>query len=405
MLAGTSYRAEAFLRAAKALGVDLVLATDLPAAFERLGCTVVRIDFGDPEAAAAALAATAHTAALDGVVPTDEASAIVSGLLAARLRLPGPSVAGVRAARDKRLMRRALRDQGVPSPGFVVLDPGVQPSSLAGLPAFPCVVKAPMLTGSQGVIRADDVQALRAAVARVRAILERSPNPARDDPNFHRLLIEDYLHGAEVAVEALMTRGTLQLLAIFDKPDELVGPFFEETLYVTPSRLPPATLDRVLEVTARAARALGLLHGPLHAELRVGPQGPFVVEVAARSVGGLCSRTLALVARDLERVLVAHAAGLPLDLAASGTDAAGVMMIPIPRSGVLRGVDGVEAASRVEGIDSVTITARPGHALRTLPEGSSYLGFIFARGPTPAGVEAALREAHSHLSFDFARLL
>jgi biotin carboxylase len=372
----------------------------MPMAFESLGCERVQIDFRDPESACDSLAESP----IDGVIPTDEGSAVVAAMIAARLGLPAPSVAAVQAARDKRRMRQLLCEADVPSPAFRVLEPDRDPTELGREVSFPCVVKAPMLSGSQGVIRADDRPELVRAVSRVRSILAHHPSPARDDPDFHRILVEDYLEGVEVAVEALISGGEILPIAIFDKPDELVGPFFEETLYVTPSRLPPAMQAEVIDVARRAAQALGLGHGPIHAELRIGPGGPFVVEIAARSIGGLCSRTLELALRDLEGDLIAHAAGLapkPRD----GSTAAGVMMIPIAKSGVFRRVSGVEEASKIEGIDSVTITARPGDAVRALPEGSSYLGFIFARGEIPRAVEASLREANSLLTFELSRLL
>jgi biotin carboxylase len=244
-------------------------------------------------------------------------------------------------------------------------------------------------------------------VARTRRILDRHPGDARADPGFFHVLVEDYIPGREVAVEAVVTRGALAPLAIFDKPDELAGPFFEETLYVTPSRLSPEEQADVIDVTARAARALGLDHGPIHAELRTSGGRAQVVEIAARSIGGLCSRVFQLAAGPLEDVLLAHAAGLPLPAPARrpGAEAAGVMMLPIPRSGVLRRVSGVDEAARVPGVDGVTVSIRPGEAIRALPEGASYLGFVFAHGPTPDAVERSLREAHATLRFEWSPLL
>jgi biotin carboxylase len=263
-----------------------------------------------------------------------------------------------------------------------------------------------MLTGSQGVIRADGPEELMRAVARVRRILARHGSDARADPGFFDVIAEDYLPGREVAVEAVMTAGTMTPLAIFDKPDDLTGPFFEETIYVTPSRLPAEAQADVLDVTERAARALGLRHGPIHAELRTEGGRASVVELAARSIGGLCSQVFRLAAGPLEDLLLAHAAGLPLPSPARRpAGAAGVMMIPIPRSGVLQRVMGVEGARRVPGVDGVTIALRPGEAIRALPEGASYLGFIFAHGETPASVEASLREALGMLRFAWAPLL
>ncbi len=401
VLPATSYRGEAYVRAAERLGVALTLGSDVVAAARHHGRPVLELDLACP--AEAADAVLAQRLGFDGVLGTDEPSALCAAHIAAALGLPASDPQAALCARDKRRMRHRLGEAGVPGPRVRVLEPDQSAADLAD-PGFPCVVKPPMLSGSQGVIRADDAAALDAAVARVRSILARHTSSWREHPDFGRLLVEDYIDGREVAVEALMHDGQIELIALFDKPDELAGPYFEETIYVTPSRHQPAVQQQILDVTARAARALGLVHGPVHAELRLGPTGPQIVELAGRSIGGLCSRTLELCADNLEERLVAHAVGLPR--AAPRTNgAAGVMMIPIPRSGVFRNVSGVERARAVDGVEDVVISARPGDSLYALPEGSSYLGFIFARAPEPAAVEAALRAAHAELSFSLSPLL
>jgi biotin carboxylase len=401
-----TYRLEAFLQAAERVGVELVLATDLPGPFARHGRVVLAVDFADPEGSAARLAHVlqARTLQLTGTLGTHESSALVAALTAAALGLPHSDVDGTRAAGDKRRMRERLAAAGVPGPRFLLLEPDAQPEDLLAQVRFPCVVKPTMLTGSQGVIRADDPAQLVQAVARVRNILSQHPSSLGVLPDFHRLLIEDYLPGQEVSVEALVDRGRVVTLAIFDKPDDLCGPYFEETIYVTPSRLPRSTKRAIIETTARAAIALGLTHGPVHAELRTHDGEAAVVEVAARSIGGLCSRTFELAAGSLEELLLVHAAGLGVRPRATER-AAGVMMMPIPRSGVLRGVRGLERARAVSGIESAEVVLRPGEAIRALPEGMSYLGFIFARADTADAVEAALRAAHAEIEIDLSPLL
>jgi hypothetical protein len=193
----------------------------------------------------------------------------------------------------------------------------------------------------------------------------------------------------------------LKPLALFDKPDPLEGPFFEETIYVTPSRLPDALQRRITAAAAAACAALGLSEGPVHAELRVNDDGPWIIEVAARSIGGLCSRTLRFgTGMSLEEVILRHALGWPIDSLVREQRPAGVMMIPIPRAGRLGAIHGRERATGVEGIEEVAITAHVGQELVPLPEGWQYLGFIFARADTPDAVEKALREAHAHLRFE-----
>lgn len=406
LFSSQSYRVDAFVTAAAHVGVDLVLATDLPAPFERLGPPVIGADFTDPEGAASRLADAVRDAGIRGLVPTNETTAVIAALVGDRLGLPHNSAEAVHRARDKRQMRERLAAAGVPSPAFRVVEPHESAQDLLVDVRFPAVVKPSMLTGSQGVIRVDDAAALERALHRVRAILASHGGPAREDPAFHRILVEAYLPGVEVSLEGLMTEGRLDVIAIFDKPDPLTGPFFEETIYVTPSRLSRARQRELVQVAERAANALGLRHGPVHVELRTTPEGgSFIVELAARSIGGLCSRVFEFVAGSLEELLLAHACGLSRVRVQGSHEAAGVMMIPIPRSGVLRGVTGLDEARAVVGIESVKVGLQPGESIRALPEGDKYLGFIFARGACPDEVEAALRTAHAALAFELSPLL
>jgi biotin carboxylase len=271
---------------------------------------------------------------------------------------------------------------------------------------FPCVVKPLLLSGSRGVMRADDASSLEAALGRLRRLLAAPALLDLDPVAARQILIESFVDGPEVALEGILTRGELQVLALFDKPDPLDGPFFEETIYVTPSRLPEDAQAAIADAVIQVARAVGLGSGPVHAELRLGAGRPVVIDLAARPIGGLCSRTLRF-ARDvpLEELVIRQALGQDVRGLARAPGASGVMMIPIPRAGILRGVDGIDRARDVAGIEDVVISIRVGETVVPLPEGASYLGFIFARGESPADVEAALRQAHARLAFDIASRL
>jgi len=275
------------------------------------------------------------------------------------------------------------------------------PEQIATQVTFPCVVKPLTLSGSRGVIRANNGEELTAAITRLRRVLLKL-NPEPDQP----FLVEDYIPGVEVALEGMLDNGKLHLLALFDKPDPLVGPFFEETIYVTPSRLPKAVQQDILDTTMESAQALGLRTGPVHAELRVNEQGSWLVEVAGRSIGGLCSQTLRFgVDASLEELILRQAAGMGIGDTQRQNSASGVMMIPIPEGGLLRGFSGVAEAEAIELIESVEITAPLNNTVTPLPEGESYLGFIFARGETAEVVETALRTAHEKLHFDITPII
>ena len=391
VLPATSYRGPDFVDAATDLGVDLVVATEgsLPLS---PGVTVITIDCSRPHLAAETIVAAVTADPLDAVLGVDDAGVVIAALVAEALSLPHNPVAAVAATRDKSVMRTFLAMAAVPQPRFALLDdPATAPAVASGL-GYPVVIKPRTLNASRGVIRADDPAGVTRAVARVLAIVAE----AHETPP---LLIEEYLDGPEVAVEALVGPAAVEVLAVFDKPDPLVGPFFEETIYVTPSRHPGATLSEVEDLLRRAVAALGLVAGPLHAEFRLTADGPKVIEVASRSIGGLCGRSLrfGMLQQSLESVLIRAALGLPRRGMSREPAASGVMMLPIPQDGILQVVRGIAAVSEVPGITSIEITVPTGGRLRRLPEGDRYLGFMFASADEPAEVEGALREAHSLL--------
>ena len=400
LLPTTTYRTEDFVEAATALGVDLVCASEKPSTLEAtVPDHLLTVDFTNPAAAAETAATFAARRPLDAVVGVDDLTAVAAAAIAERLGLRANVVAAVTAARDKFQMRQCLAAAGVRVPRFRRIPLVDDPFLAARGVAFPCVVKPLALSASRGVIRADTVDQFIAAFKRIRALLAREDVDARGDAA-QALLAEQYVHGIEVALEGLLVDGELQTLALFDKPDPLVGPFFEETLYVTPSRLPAATQAAIRETTAAACAALGLREGPVHAELRVNEDGPWIIEVAARSIGGLCSRTLRFgTGMALEELILRQALGMPLPSLEREGRAAGVAMLPVPRGGTLRAIDGVEAARGVNGIEDVAITVHVGQALEPLPEGWQYLGFIFARAESPDAVERALRDAQARLLF------
>ncbi len=393
-----TYRAGAFLDAAERLGLEVIRAIDLPETLADYWDVPLGLDFTRPEAAADQLAATLD-GPVDAVLSVDDSATLLAATASALLDLPHNDPASALAARDKFVMRERLAAGGVPVPAYRRYPVTDAPRAIAREVAYPCVVKPLRLSGSRGVIRADDPEEFVAAWERTRRLLLGEGNP----PAETHLLVERFVPGVEVALEGLLTGGELRTLALFDKPDPLDGPFFEETIYVTPSRLPHDIQAAIAARTAEAAAALGLREGPVHAELRVDGEEIWLIEMAGRSIGGLCGSILEFGAGVcLEELILRHAVGLPLpaELERSG-EAAGVMMIPIPvsKAGMLRAVRGQEEASAVPHITGVEITAKLNHPVVPLPEGASYLGFIFARAKSPVDAEAALREAHARLEF------
>lgn len=399
-----TYRARAFLKAAEHVEVDVTVATEReqPLASLAPGATVA-LDFRDEQRAKAQIQAFATDYPVDAVVGVDDDTTVLAAQLAQALKLPHNSVEAVKAARYKDVMRLALGEaEGVLSPEFWVFLTSDEPAHVAAQVRYPCVLKPLSLSASRGVIRANDSREFVQAFAEIASILQTSGLDS-NDPGASQVLVEEFIPGDEVALEGLLIDGALTTLALFDKPDPLDGPYFEETLYVTPSRLPQLTQSQISQAAQRAAAALGLRSGPVHAELRLNERGAWIVEVAARSIGGLCSGTLRFGNQtSLEEIILRQAAQLDLTSLEREQKPAGVMMIPIPASGRLWQVHGLAEAQRVPGIDEVTISIPCGEVVEAPPRASRYLGFIFAHAETPAAVERALRQAHALLAFDIA---
>jgi hypothetical protein len=441
----TGYQTRAFGEAAARLGVDLVFATDRCHVLEDpWRDEAIPVRFYDEAASVAAILDAARTRPIDGVLVVGDRPTVIAAEVMAALGLPGHPPEAARVARNKQLTRERLRDAGLPVPSFVATSMTADAAVLASALTFPCIVKPLALSGSRGVMRADDPVSFAHVFERLRALLQ-SPDIRAERSGAHdAALIEGFIPGREYALEGLMHDGHLQVLALFDKPDPLDGPFFEETVYVTPSIASAGEQMAMVEGIRRAAAAIGLRHGPIHAECRVNDAGVFVLEVAGRPIGGLCARALRFVrggrvsvpvpygdpsppdsqsdrlntapfsasAADpspvqygdpspvqLEDLLLRHALGESTADWQREPDASGVMMIPIPRRGVFRGAEGVDDARAVAGVDDVRITAKPDQHLIPLPEGASYLGFIFAHGDTPSTVTQALHAAHEQLRF------
>jgi len=400
----TGYQIRAFSDAAARLGVELSFASDRCRELDDPWADgAIPVRFEDIEASVAA-ARAALGAAPDGVLAVGDRPVPLAARLAEAWGLPGHPAAAAAASGHKLATRRALEAAGLPVPWFAELPDAADAGAVAATLPFPVVVKPLSLSGSRGVMRADDPRQFLDAVRRLRRLLE-APDVRQDHGATRRsALVEAFIPGREFAVEGLLDRGVLRVLAVFDKPDPLDGPFFEETLYVTPSRADEATRRAIADGVARAAAAIGLRHGPVHAECRVNERGVYVLEVAARPIGGLCARALRFTAPSgalvpFEEVLLRHAIGEDVSAYAREPAASGVLMIPVPARGIYRRVAGTEAAGRVPGVTDVRITAKPDALLEPLPEGRSYLGFVFATADDPGAVERALREAHAALAF------
>jgi biotin carboxylase len=395
ILPTATYRATDFIAAAVRLGVEITVASEhAPPLADQAGADHVLIDCDAQEGSADRIVEHADEHPVDAIVAADDQGVEIAALAAERLGLPHNPPFSVGATRNKAMLRRALAKAEVPQPAFGVVNTAAEAEALVADLAGPAVLKPLGLSGSQGVIRVDGPGEAPAAAERIRRILIAEGHSPGEP-----FLVERFIPGVEVAVEGLLLDGELEVLAVFDKPDPLDGPYFEETILVTPSRLHPEMIEEVVRVTRRATAALELREGPIHAELRVDGSRVVLLEIAARSIGGLCGRSLrfGLLGTTLETLILRRALGRPVTGMRREEVASGAMMLPIPRSGVFRSVLGREAALAVPGITDLEVSVHPGDLIRTLPEGNRYLGFLFAKGATPEQVETSLRVAHDHL--------
>jgi biotin carboxylase len=400
------YQTRSFNAAAEKLGVELAFVTDR---CQRLDDPwndhALAAHFEMPEAAAFEVMQAQRDLQVDGILALGDRPTLTAAYVARGLGILHNHPASVEACRSKLRTREVFREAGILTPWFraVPLDPLPEPALLEI--SYPCVLKPLSLSASQGVVRVNNRQEFQAGAARLKRLLQSAEIRATREPNLDQMIVEGYLPGREVAVEALLTEGSLRVLAIFDKPDPLEGPYFEETIYVTPSRLPIADQQAIEKSLLASVQALGLGHGPVHAEFRLNEKGVWPLEIAPRPIGGLCSKSLRFLPTNetetmgLEELLLRHSLGLSGSDSPREQQASGVMMIPVPSSGIFEKVEGEDAAWQTPGISSVEITARLHDFIAAWPESSSYLGFLFARAETSQQVEEALRSAHSKLKF------
>lgn len=407
------YQTRAFVAAARKLELEVVFGSDRCDKLEDpWRDQALPLKFEAPDEAARKVIEFARAHAVTAVVAIGDRPTPTAARACAALGLPSHPPEAADLCRDKHRSRQRLRDAGLPMPRFqrfqVDADPATVSAGIASATGFPCVLKPIALSGSRGVIRADSAEEAVRAFERIRALLRAPDIRQLREETSEYIQVEEYIAGDEVALEALVDRGRVHPLALFDKPEPLTGPYFEETIYVTPSRRTPVEQTAIVRALEKCVAALGLKHGPVHAEFRVNQRGVWPLEVAARPIGGLCAHALRfklpLVEEEmsLEEVVIRLALGMDTKRVVRETTASGVMMVPIPQGGIYEGVEGIEDARQVQGIESLEITVQPGRKLAPPPEGGSYLGFIFARGASPEEVESALREAHGKLRFRIA---
>lgn len=401
----SSYRISPYIQAAGKLGVEVLVASTSEYSLVSEVADGLRIDLdgykNNPQQAIEPILQIHQEKPFTAVIATDDSAVSLAAYAASAMNLACNPPEAVELTHRKDLARSRLAQQGIPVPSHQRIDLTADIKEQAGKLSYPSVIKPLSLSGSRGVIRVNTVKECITACNRVKAIVSEL-----NEPELKRyLLAESYIPGFEVAVEAMLNNGGLQILTLFDKPEPMEGPFFEETYYITPSRLTHTQQSLIAQRIKDACKAYGLVNGPVHAELRLHNDEAWILEIAARTIGGQCAQLLTYgTGYSLEELVIRQATGNPIQIKNNG-GAAGVLMIPIPEAGILRRVEGLANARRVPYITEVEISVREGYELVPLPEGAAYLGFIFAKGPDPVSVEVALRKSHGFLKFIISPVL
>lgn len=399
LMPSTSYRAHDFMKAATKLGIEVVIGSDHRQALSKLLPDFsLALNFRKPESSIEKIKIFAHKNSLAAILGVDEETVILAAMASKALGLSYNNVSSVKATRNKHLMRQKMVQAGLLNPKFQVISMDTDPEDFSAEIEYPSVLKPTFLSASQGVIRVNNPEEFVNAFKQIVKIISDPSNRKKSPEKKDEILVEDYIPGTEVAVEGMLIDGEFKLLAIFDKPDPLEGPYFVETIYVTPSQYPQNIQDKIVQVTKNGIKALGLTSGPVHAEMRINEQGIWILEIAARSIGGLCSRVLRFANEmSLEELILRHAIGEDIEQIEREKKAAGVMMMPVLKSGILKEIKNLELAKKIDGVEDIVITIAPEQKLEPLPRGSKYLGFIFARGDTPQFAEEAIRDAYNKL--------
>jgi len=395
-----SYRTTSFIQAANNLNVEVLIASQGEHSIVSEYVNGLHIDFQNAEQAQQIIFAEAERGAFSGVIATDDMTTELAARVAKNLQLPHNRSEAVQIAQRKDLARQNLKDHNINVPNFDILTTSKPLTEQAIHVSYPAVIKPVALSASRGVIRVNNFSELESAVERIKNMLQKEHQ--LEQKIRETLLVEEFIPGKEIAVEGMLYNGELDILAIFDKPDPLDGPFFEETYYLTPTAFSASVQDVIKQTIIKACQSYGLSQGPIHAECRINDNGVWILEVAARTIGGSCGRLLSIGSGfSLEELVLLHAMGKRVDVKQMES-AAGVLMIPIPGAGILKRVEGLLDAQRVPFVTDVNIEIREGYELTPLPEGNSYLGFIFAQAATREETEKALREAHACLNFVLA---
>lgn len=401
-----SYRVAAYIQAADLLGIQLLIASEGQYSLIPAIASGIQIKLSDQDQAFHTIINALADTVVHAVFSPDDDTSVLAAKVATQLKLPYNSPFANNLTRRKDLARQKLAQTDILTPKFCLLNTSKPDKQQLVQIGFPLVLKPVAMSASRGVIRVNNWHEFEVALARIKKILAAATHSVQDEIEKNQVLAEQYIPGKEYAMEGMLSAGQLEILTVFLKPDPLHGPFFEETYYITPSDLKSQQIEQVRDIFQQMCAVYGLQQGPIHAEFRVNQHGVWPLELAARTIGGQCAKIIEFqLNQSLESIVLANLVGLARNYKKAAPTAAGVLMIPIPKPGILRRVEGIHAASQVRFIEHVEITINTGYELIPVPEGSSYLGFIFAKAPQPDQVENALRRAHSCLKIVISPIL
>ena len=399
IIPSASYRTGPFMNAIKKLDLKVLVISDKSQVFSgKYPDNLIIINFNHWKDKSVEISKWAKNNGLKAVIGVDEESIVLAANLSNFLNVDHNSIESVLLTKNKYLMRTELIKTGLCSPWFKIFSIYESSNKIINEISFPCVIKPTFLSGSRGVMRVNTKKELSEGIKTLNELLSLDELRKRGGKQSDYIMIEEYIPGKEVAIEGIVSEGKLTMLAIFDKPELLEGPTFEETIIVTPSVLTKKIQYSLLETLQVVVKALGIVKGPVHAEARINRNGNYILECASRSIGGLCSKVLEFQGGiSLEELILRSYLGRNIEKSKLIGNARGVMMMPTEKKGILKEIGGVKDALVVKGVTDLQITVKPGEKLQPLPKGDRYLGFIFAGGNNQEFVINALKNAWSKI--------
>jgi hypothetical protein len=373
-----SYKSNDFVVAAKRLKIPFSIITDSQQVSERLSDNIIVYNFQKD----ISLEILEKLKNITHILPVDHSSLEFAAKLRDLLSATGNSYVSVMNAMDKYKSRTIFNDvTEVKIKNAYINDPKDLITFMSKINIG--VLKPTRGTASNKVIKVTQQNMDQLLIQNI-----------IKDCDENELIIEEFIEGDEYAFEGILIDSKLSKFVVFEKPLAFVEPYFEESIYITPSNLSNEIIESVHKRLQKACQKLGLTNGPIHAEFKISNNEVFLIEINPRMIGGLCSRCLSfgLFKQSLEELILLSFSTGKFKKVELLSNYVGVLMLPVPKSGKFISINHNEIM-KIENVSSVDITVSKNTLLQMPPNGERYLGFVFSQGENKSVVMRALESA------------